>query len=289
MSIFGRELVKLLRCFKNNYCKNNNNKYYNYYQSVKLSSSFSQQQQSSPQNSHFEIERKFTFDLERIPILESNKGPIKFQSIKFLYSKSFTDVYYDDDDKNYPLSTQDIWLRERDGKWECKTPMNLTPSMDSYHELVTHQEIDKYLNKKLTPSSSSNDDDFSSRISFKNRIINRYGLNEFCRITTTRKHYFVDEEFTLDLDTTDFGHHIGELELVVGNEEDVPKAEFRIAQFLKKHDWFFDTTSEVVMGKLTAYIMKFNRKQWKCMEKSGILKKKLFPESMDDVVNKGTN
>ncbi|PKC15231.1 hypothetical protein RhiirA5_349338, partial [Rhizophagus irregularis] len=66
------------------------------------------------------------------------------------------------------------------------------------------------------------------------------------------------------LDTADFGHSVGEIELIVESQNKVQDAEKRIAFFMKEHDWFFETDG-IVMGKLLAYISRFNKKQWECM------------------------
>jgi len=219
------------------------------------------------------------FDLSKLPLLEHNKGAKPFRTVQFLHEKSFTDTYYDNDERDYPLTTQDIWLRQRDLNWECKTPMNLTASMDSYHELIDLREIADFLGKVLGASKSPVPENAEQ---FKIWLKQQHGLTPFGTIQTTRRHYLIDDEFTLDLDKADFGHYVGELELVVHSKEQVHDAERKIAQYMKEHEWFFDT-SGVVMGKLSAYIINYNNKQRECMEKSGVLTRKLFPKSLDDV------
>ncbi|CAG8454372.1 12504_t:CDS:1 [Acaulospora colombiana] len=231
---------------------------------------------------HFEIERKFVFDVTKIPVLERNGGPIKFESVKFICTKSFTDIYYDVDGNDYPLTSQDIWLRQRDEKWQCKTPMDLVTSMDSYHELEDLNKISDYLGQVLVARNPSIPKDSQS---FGLWLNEKFSLTPFCMIKTTRQSYLLDNKFTLDLDTADFGHNVGEIELVVHSKAEVGDAEIRIARLLRKHDWFFDT-SGVVLGKLSAYIGRFNRKQWECMERSGVLKRKLYPESLEDVIKR---
>ena len=62
---------------------------------------------------------------------------------KLLYRKTFTDVYYDN--KNYYLTGMDYWLRERNGKFEFKVPLNTglikRRVTDQYRELETEDEI----------------------------------------------------------------------------------------------------------------------------------------------------
>ncbi|KAG9306555.1 hypothetical protein G9A89_004752 [Geosiphon pyriformis] len=202
-------------------------------------------------------------------------------AIFIILANSFIDIYYDNHSKDYPLTTRDIWLRQRDEKWECKTPTNLTPSMDSYHELETIDSVTEYLENILNPGNSSIS--LPREDQFKEFLLEKYNLTPFCEIQTFRKHYIINNEFTLDLDTADFGHHVGEIELVVESPEKVQEAERRIAIFMKEHEWFFET-SGLVLGKLSRYIGMFNPNQWECMKKSGVLDRKLFPESLDSRV-----
>ena len=209
----------------------------------------------------------------------------------FCSKKSFTDVYYDNHLANYPLTSNDIWLRQRDDKWECKTPVNLTASMDSYDELkdinAIKEFLDKELNKyqeikKLSHQSSNIPYEYKG---FKEFLFNNYNLTPFCTISTQRHSYLLNKTFTMDLDTADFGHTVGEIELIVESQDKIQDAEKRIALFMKEHDWFFETEG-VVMGKLTAYISRFNQKQWECMKKSGVVKRKLFPETLEEAISK---
>ena len=59
-----------------------------------------------------------------------------------------------------------------------------------------------------------------------------------------------DREFSVVLDVTDFGHEVGEVE-VMAEEGGAEKAHGEIESFLKRYPWFFDTRSP--KGKLTAY------------------------------------
>ena len=76
-----------------------------------------------------EVERKFTVggdDEKRL-----------LEGADFLLEKTLMDVYYDTPD--YALSTKDMWLRTRDGRWELKVPLmertGVRRAMDQYDEL----------------------------------------------------------------------------------------------------------------------------------------------------------
>ena len=63
-----------------------------------------------------------------------------------------------------------------------------------------------------------------------------------------------DREFSVVLDVTDFGHEVGEVE-VMAEEAGAEKAHGEIESFLKRYPWFFDTRRP--KGKLTAYFEMF--------------------------------
>ena len=63
-----------------------------------------------------------------------------------------------------------------------------------------------------------------------------------------------DRAFNIVLDVTDFGHEVGEVEVMV-EEAGAEKAHGDIEGFLKRYPWFFDRGSP--KGKLTAYFERF--------------------------------
>ncbi|RUS15104.1 CYTH-like domain-containing protein [Endogone sp. FLAS-F59071] len=233
-------------------------------------------------NEHFEVERKFRYDPALIPVLKSNQGEQLFKSVQFLRERRFTDIYYDNHSSDYPLTTQDVWFRQRDGVWQCKVPTGLATSMDSYRELTQTMEIADFLDGFLSPVTSSPTPPVSSDpTEFERYLHTRHGLSPYCTISTTRQCYLLDDEFSLDLDAADFGHHVGEMELVVYSSEQVREAERRIASMCLRHQWFFDVgdMDRPIIGKLSGYISRFNTRQWELMGKSTVLKKKIETES----------
>lgn len=66
---------------------------------------------SDSKGDKIEVEVKFPF---------TKAEEDKIQAISKLISiKRFTDHYFDNN--SYTLTSKDIWLRQRDDKWECKT------------------------------------------------------------------------------------------------------------------------------------------------------------------------
>jgi thiamine-triphosphatase len=74
------------------------------------------------------------------------------------------------------------------------------------------------------------------------------GLDILVQLVTTREVYVADEQFTVVLDRTDFGHSVGEVELEAADAE---KAHGDIDKFLKRYAWFCEMGA--VEGKLKAY------------------------------------
>lgn len=86
---------------------------------------------------------------------------------------------------------------------------------------------------------------------------NQFGLNRMAGFETHRCTFLADGKFTVVLDTTDFGHRVGEVELMA---EDAEEAHGEIDGFVRKYAWFFDM--EKPKGKLTAYFEKFGIPKW---------------------------
>src|SRR5579864_1260452 len=81
-----------------------------------------------------EVEKKF--------ILTPDQEKKLIEGAEFVVEKQFTDIYYDD--KDFSLTTKDIWLRERDSKYELKLPMNKSSErrvVDQYRELDVEDDI----------------------------------------------------------------------------------------------------------------------------------------------------
>src|SRR2546421_324668 len=138
-----------------------------------------------------EVEKKF--------ILTPEQEKSLIEGAEFLGEKQFTDIYYDD--TGFSLTIKDVWLRERDGKYELKLPMNESLEKrvsDQYRELDVDSDILAY---------------FEARdISVKDFLVEK-GYIPFCKITTTRKKY-KQEDFVIDLDVMDFGYTLAEIEFM---------------------------------------------------------------------------
>ena len=144
------------------------------------------------------------------------------QGAELIAKKTFTDVYYDSAD--FSLTTKDYWLRQRDGEWELKVPLNSKGmdrgETDLYEELETEQEIVEEL-----------------KISTENELsgeLRKKGIVPFATITTERE-YYRKSDFNLDFDIVkDLNYTTFEAELLVESPKEIPEAEKRIIDFAKE-------------------------------------------------------
>ena len=196
-----------------------------------------------------EVEIKFRFDGT-----QENKIA---QLAKFKKQQIFTDQYFDN--TKYDLSKNDVWLRKRytptlallisfrDTMYECKVPLiDSHKKTDQYKELTAPTDITQFLSSFpfsepiLIPNTTTLFDAFLKQIN----------LVPVATITTTRKKYQYNE-FSIDLDSTDLGYSVGEVEIVVDTPEQANEASDRILQFCKTLN--LDTKGPIY-GKVLHYI-----------------------------------
>lgn len=188
-----------------------------------------------------EVERKFVFSADTLKTLE-NIGGVRLlrmcvgltQIINFRILPAvcvgecqFHDQYFDT--PSFELTLRDTWLRKRKGCWELKCPTSGVRSLSA--ELCTHyQEIsslsDIYQRVKemirvgeAEAAPSQGDDSW----------LRELNLTCFAEFTTTRRSFsLVEEGVKVDLDQADFGHHVGEIEVLVPEGGDVRSAREKI-------------------------------------------------------------
>ena len=178
-------------------------------------------------------------------------------SAELVGKKTFTDIYWDSLD--YRLTAKDYWLRQRDGKWELKVPMNSERidkhATDQYRELETEEEIAAEL--KLTAGSRVED------------ALREQGYAPFATIITHRETYQKDG-FHLDFDEMDFGFTTFEAELMVQNPEEVQSAEARIMEFAKA----YNIAATAGRGKVIEYLLRYKPEHYNALVRSGVVREK---------------
>lgn len=180
-----------------------------------------------------EVEQKF-------PLKPTSEESL-VRDAEFVGQRSFTDTYYDDVD--YTLTTQGIWLRNRDGRFELKLPLP-NPGEDStsnqYKEIETEQDIADHFGWDLANHS------------FGEHLVNR-GLVPVISFTTTRRKYKMDR-FVIDIDTTDFDFGIIEIERMVEHEDEIAETAREINAFAAQ----YGLETGYIRGKVLEYLRRKN-------------------------------
>lgn len=169
--------------------------------------------------SMFEVELKF--------ILTKKEELCLLEGAMFIEEQNFIDIYYDK--KDYSLSTNDIWLRTRNGKFVLKLPIptaneSLKKQRNSPKQEI--EDLDKilhYLN--IVPEKNIHEDLCNNGI---------LPLYEFKNI---RKKYSKGE-FIIDIDKAifkDFIYETCEIEMVVKSESEINNAITKIESFAAHH------------------------------------------------------
>ncbi|KAL8992427.1 MAG: hypothetical protein Q9169_007113 [Polycauliona sp. 2 TL-2023] len=181
-----------------------------------------------------EVEAKFVFNPSLVAMLQSNRGTPPSERLEAAHTHTFTDTYYDRLDI---LSQNGIWLRQRTTAasriLEAKVRISGTYSRSTFDEMTDHKAITAAIRPHVPDFCTSKE---------------RYGLDLLAEFTTTRQEYRADGKFAVVLDSTDFGHSVGEVELMAEDEE---KAHREIDAFMARYPWFFGRGK--VEGKLEAY------------------------------------
>lgn len=191
-----------------------------------------------------EVERKFRS--LAVCELTQHGGLPHFKSLRRLPQQIIRDSYYD---KSNILSAAGAWIRNRDGEWQAKISKGGNFTNSRFEELNDVGDIAEYI-KRATGVDGG-------------EAVN-FGLHPIATFSTTRENWVADDEFHVVLDTMDFGHQVGEIELqktLAGKNGGVPteqekQAEMqimddRIVAFMKTYAWAFSPGEP--KGKLTAY------------------------------------
>lgn len=195
-----------------------------------------------------EVEKKF--------ILTEKEKARLVEGAEFLNEEIFTDIYYDTND--FSLTSNDRWLRSRDGKFELKIPLHQGADrlVDQYSELRDDQKIREALN---IFSKESLFDDLTQR-----------GYRSFCVCKTTRKKY-KKGLFIIDLDIADFNcftYTIGEIELTVNKKSEIKSAVDKILSFAGEHE----LAIAPVRGKVIEYLKRMRVDHYRSLIQAGVVK-----------------
>jgi len=203
------------------------------------------------------IEKKFGQMIEvekKIALEESDLRKIE-QLGTFLGCRILSDTYYDTADFRY--TTSDIWLRERECKFELKIGIrNLKNKIDRYEELTSEEQILDKLGLEQAPDLPT--------------ALENANICPYATFQTARRKYQIGK-FTLDLDLAyfdDFIYRIAEVEVMVHSESKIFEAETEINKFIKKLGLDPDRP---IRAKLLEFLSQKNPTHYQALQASGIV------------------
>jgi thiamine-triphosphatase len=193
-----------------------------------------------------EVERKFCS--LAVKDLVSDVGQPPFKSICSLSQEKIHDVYYDTSSKS--LINSGIYVRKRNGLWEAKLRRGGDFTNSMFEELSGSELVRQWV-WNVTGKEVSEEECF--------------GLEAIASFSTVRQAWSADNDFKIVLDSMDFGHTVGEVELQedfhssastnaskeLEMREKMTELDERIGAFMNKYHWAFHLG--VPKGKLMAY------------------------------------
>lgn len=197
-------------------------------------------------NLMIEVEEKFELN-DKVQAQIENK-------FQFASEREDHDIYFDAADNRLMLN--DIWLRSRNGRLELKYPVRAGGHFN-YREYEEPEEIYKKLNLKYSP-----DDDWK-------KILSDNGFAPIMDFKSFRRKY-KSGKFNIDVDRTDFGLNLFEVEVMVENDSDVEPAEKEIFDFIKQHGI---AARQIFWGKVATYAQKFNPALLEKLINAGVIRK----------------
>jgi adenylate cyclase class IV len=229
-----------------------------------------------------EVEQKFQ-------VIDSGGLEPKLRDLGFVPkgTVTFVDWYFDTDD-NY-LTTRDVWFRFREkglkGVWQLKRGRGQNTASTVYEETEGENAISIVLS--LTPKSAAQkisvrSEDFDGFHAPKLPLDASHGLFPFCRLETTRSSWVIDMKNTpsvyngleVDLDSTNTGHTVGEVETVVNTDEEIPKAKERVEALIAKLTQNAGSQEGPATGKLEQFLINNRPEHYDACVKSGVIKDK---------------
>lgn len=206
-----------------------------------------------------EVEQKFSFSIAKIALLACRGGFPRFKSLGDFHTQAFRDTYYDSANK---LSNAGLYFRSRDVRPDPSHPTTNTSAPGAGAEWEVKQSVQRdrsppsFLRTSFAETKDRRRIRELVRAHFPDAgaagLDGAFGLDAIARFETHRLAFVADGRFTVVLDVTDFGHGVGEVELMA---EDAERAHGDIDAFLREYAWFF--VGAEPKGKLTAYFEKF--------------------------------
>lgn len=150
---------------------------------------------SRAQYRQLEVERKFLATKSAIEYLRSNGGDSSFKAHKTIGRKTAHDIYYD---RNDQLFSKGIYIRQRNGNWEAKVRVDGDFINSAFTEVEGYMAVKEAVKHHLAGATEG---------------LRIEGVLKPCaEFVTERESWVVEGRFKVDVDTTDFGHTVGEVD-----------------------------------------------------------------------------
>jgi thiamine-triphosphatase len=143
-----------------------------------------------------EVEHKFIVTPPSLAYLQSNSGVPKFKKHENLGNKTYHDIYYD---RQGCLFAKGVYIRKRNGEWEAKSRTGGDFVNSALAEVHSSRAVRDTINQNLFVIGDG-------------RVIEEV-LSPCAEFLTKRQSSMINGKFQVDVDTTNFGHRVGEVEL----------------------------------------------------------------------------
>lgn len=209
----------------------------------------------------------------------------------------FHDQYFDTPD--FDLTLRDMWLRKRKGSWELKCPTALSKTEETigeqpnetslctrYKEITSLPEIKLKVkevfkncaggsintgqrNDHLVMVEQLSHEEHCGPEGFSDSLPGELHLLCFAEFTTVRCCFTLPEEgVQIVLDQADFGYSVGEIEVLVQEEEDVGSAMEKIGKAARKLSL---TRNLRIEGKMGVYLQRYCPKHYAKLKNAEII------------------
>jgi len=183
------------------------------------------------------------------------------------------------------LMRHDLWLRLRNASWQLKVKVEAyTPAesneksvkggIDRYEEVDDVSRIVSLVARAISAANGGRlarqMHAFDDKNSDADAIFRAAGLSAVAAVCTRRKSYlkpFRSSSVRIDIDESDFGYAVGELELLVEHPDECPRAE-RILDELANE---YALSSHTPPSKLAVYLEMRNPRLYHELHASGLL------------------
>lgn len=193
------------------------------------------------------VEKKIALDENNLKVIERLGA--------FLGSRMITDTYFDTSSFHY--TTSDIWLRERECRFELKIGIpSIKGEINRYEEISSEETI----LKKLGLEKEKN----------LNEALQTAKIHPFATFQTIHRKYQI-EKFMIDLNLAyydDFIYRLAEVEITVDSEDEVTEAKASIDSFVKRLGL---DLQRPIKAKLLEYLCKKNPTHYEALLRSGTI------------------